>query len=250
MPTASNCELERGYDGDRMKRLRGLAADACFRYRAISVVPVLLAILVFFRPGDFGRLDPWLGAGGLAVALLGAAMRIVAVGFSKPSTSGRENFLKAENLNTSGLYSIVRNPLYVGNFLIYNGVLLAFASPAALLLFNAFFLVNYYFIIHSEECFLEKQFGDEYRAYKAQVPRVIPRLSLYRRNDYPFSAAKAVVRERGTTFYWVLFYAVALLVKQYRLNDGVIVHFWGYAVPVMLLFVLHAVLTLTGHKRD
>ncbi len=250
MPTAANCELEQGYDGSRIKRFRGMMADACFRYRAISVVPVLLVILVFFHPGDFGRLDPWLSACGLAIALSGAAMRIVAVGFSKPSTSGRENFLRAGNLNTSGLYSVVRNPLYVGNFLIYNGVLVAFASPAALALFNAFFLVNYYFIIHSEECFLEEQFGDEYRAYKARVPRVIPSLSRYRRNEYPFSAAKAVVRERGTTFYWVLFYAVALLVKQYRLNDRAIMHFWWHAVPVLLLFALHVFLTLSGHKRD
>lgn len=250
MPTAADNELERGYDGKRMDRLQAVLADACFRYRAISVVPVLLVILLFFRPGDLGPLNPWLSAFGLAIALSGAAMRIVAVGFSKPSTSGRENFLKAGDLNTSGLYSVVRNPLYVGNFLIYNGVLAAYASPAGLALFNAFFLVNYHFIIRAEESFLEGQFGEGYRIYKARVPRAIPRPALYRRNDYPFSAAKAVVRERGTTFYWVFFYAVALLVKQYRLNDGVIEHFWWHAVPVLLLFALHAFLTLTGHKRD
>lgn len=229
--------------------LKDAIGNACFRFRAISVVPVLLAILFFCRPLDLGRFNSWLSVLGLAAALAGALTRIVAVGFSKPRTSGRENYLKAEHLNTSGLYSIVRNPLYVGNFLIYNGVLLAYASPAGLALFNLFFVPNYYFIIHSEERYLEKQFGDEYRAYLKAVPRILPRFSLYRKNDYPFSAVKAVIRERGTTLYWVFFYAVVLLLKQYWLGDGAIEHFWWHAVPVLALFALHAALTLSGRSR-
>lgn len=226
------------------KSLTLAIGDACFRFRAISVVPVLLLILVFLRPLDLGGLNRVLDAVGLLIALSGAAMRIISVGHSKPYTSGRENFLKAENLNTSGLYSIVRNPLYVGNFLIYNGVLIAYASPLGLAFFNLFFVANYYFIILSEERYLAAQFGEAYRAYLLAVPKVIPRLSLYRRNDHPFSAAKALVRERGTTFYWVFFYAVAMLLKQYRLNDGAIAGFWWYAVPVLALFALHLFMAL------
>ncbi len=229
--------------------LKDAVGHACFRFRAISVIPVVLLILFFFPPRDFHSLNGWLSALGLAIALAGAATRIVAVGFSKPSTSGRENFLKAENLNTSGLYSIVRNPLYVGNFLVYNGVLLAYGSPAGLLLFNLFFIPNYYFIIHSEERFLERQFGEEYRAYLKAVPKVIPRFSLYRKNDYPFNPVKAVIRERGTTFYWVFFFAVVLLLKQYHLDGGAIRHFWWHAAPVLALFALHATLTLMGKSR-
>ena len=115
-----------------------------------------------------GRFNPWLNLLGFLIALAGAATRFVAVGYAKPFTSGRENFLKAENLNTGGLYSIVRNPLYVGNFLVYNGVLIAYASPAALALFNAFFIANYYFIILSEENYLGK-------AIRRSLQRVPPR---------------------------------------------------------------------------
>jgi protein-S-isoprenylcysteine O-methyltransferase Ste14 len=230
----------------REKRDLKLAiGDACFRFRAISVVPVILLIFFIFSPLDAGRFNPWLNLLGFLIALAGAATRFVAVGFAKPFTSGRENFLKAENLNTSGLYAIVRNPLYVGNFLVYNGVLIAYSSLVALALFNAFFIVNYYFIILSEENYLEKQFGGVYDEYRRAVPKVVPKFRLYRKNERPFSWTRAVCKEKNTTCYWVFFYAVAMLIKQYRLNDGAIEHFWWHAVPVLALFAWNIILTAT-----
>jgi protein-S-isoprenylcysteine O-methyltransferase Ste14 len=235
--------------GQKTKDLRLAFGDACFRYRAISVVPVILAIYFVFDPADFGSLNPVLNVLGLGIALAGAAMRIVAVGYAKPFTSGRENFLKADSLNTCGLYSIVRNPLYVGNFLIYNGVLVAYSSLAAMAFFDAFFIANYYFIILSEEHYLEGQFGDSYREYCRAVPKVVPRLGRYRKNDRPFSLARVIAKERNTTFYWILFYAVSLLVKQYKLNDGTIEDFWWHAVPVLALFALNILLTAARASR-
>lgn len=222
--------------------LKHAISDACFRFRAISVVPVILLIFFFFDPVDPGSLNPILNVCGFLLALTGAVTRVVSVGYAKPFTSGRENYLKADNLNTRGFYSIVRNPLYIGNFLIYNGVLVAYSSPAALAFFNAFFIVNYYFIILSEENYLENQFGDDFREYRRAVPKVIPNFSLYQKNDRPFSLAKVVYKEKNTTFYWVLFYAVSLLVKQYKLNDGAVVHFWWHAIPILALFALNLLL--------
>jgi len=218
--------------------------DACFRFRAISVVPVILLIFFIFDSVDLGSLNPVLNILGFLLALTGAATRFIAVGFAKPFTSGRENFLKAENLNTGGLYSLVRNPLYVGNFLVYNGVLLAYSNPVALVLFNAFFIANYYFIILSEENYLEKQFGEVYNEYRRTVPKVLPKFSLYRRNDHPFSWTRAVFKEKNTTCYWIFFFAAAMLLKQYQLSDGTIEHFWWHAVPVLALFALNIFLTL------
>lgn len=224
-------------------------ADACFRYRAISVVPVVLLIYFIFHPIHAGRFHSVLNVLGFLIALTGAAARINAVGHAKPFTSGRENFLRAESLNTSGLYSIVRNPLYVGNFLIYNGLLIAYSSPGALLFFNVFFVINYHFIILSEERYLSGQFGQAYRDYLLRVPKVLPRFSLYRRNDHPFRLARAVHKEKNTTFYWVFFYAVTLLVKQYKLNGGVIERFWWHAAPVLVLFTLNIILTMSRKPK-
>jgi len=231
--------------GHKKKDLKLAIGDACFRFRAISVVPVIVLVFFVFDPLASGRFNPILNLLGFLIALAGAATRITAASYAKPFTSGRENYLKAESLNTSGVYSIVRNPLYVGNFLVYNGVLVAYASPAALAFFNAFFIVNYYFIILAEENYLEDQFGDAYRDYRQTVPKVIPRSTGYRKNDFPCNLARAVSKEKNTTFYWIFFYAVALLVKQYKLSDGTIEKFWWHVVPVLVLFTLNIILTAT-----
>jgi protein-S-isoprenylcysteine O-methyltransferase Ste14 len=215
---------------------------ACFRFRAISVLPVILLIFFVFDPIDAGSANPILNILGFLIALIGAATRGFSVGYAKPFTSGRENYLKAESLNTRGAYSIVRNPLYIGNFLIYNGVLVAYSSPEALVLFNIFFFVNYYFIILAEENYLARQFGDEFREYRRAVPKVIPRFALYQKNERP--------KEKDTTCYWVLFYAVSLLLKQYKINDGVIDKFYWHAVPVLGLFALNLMLSLSGKSRS
>ncbi len=239
---------ERPTGHDKMD-LKLAIGNACFRFRAISVFPVILLIYFIFDPIDFKTFNPILNVVGLLIALTGTLTRIISVGYAKPFTSGRENYLKADSLNTSGTYSIVRNPLYVGNFLVYNGVLIAYASPAALALFNVFFIVNYYFIIYSEEKYLASQFDDSYRDYCLNVPKVIPRFSLYRKNDHPFNALKVIYKEKNTNFYWISFYAITLLVKQYKLNDGAIERFWWHAVPVLVLFALNIFLTVT-RKAD
>jgi protein-S-isoprenylcysteine O-methyltransferase Ste14 len=242
-------DTDKSAAGHEKTDLKHAIGAACFRFRAFSVIPVILLIYFIFNPMDSGSFNPVLNIIGFLLALTGAATRIVSVGYARPYTSGRENYLKAESLNTSGFYSIVRNPLYVGNFLVYNGVLVAYSSPAALAFFNVFFVVNYYFIILSEENYLENQFGEKYREYRRLVPKVIPKFKLYRKNDHPFSLARAVYKEKNTTCYWIFFYTVSLLVKQYKLNDGTIDKFWLHAVPVLTLFLLNFLLSVARRSR-
>src|SRR5262249_60819948 len=62
----------------------------------------------------------------LGVSLLGLAGRVATVGFAPVGTSGRgRHEPRASRLNTTGMYSIVRNPLYVANFLVVIGIALA-----------------------------------------------------------------------------------------------------------------------------
>lgn len=225
-------------------KLKLKIANQCFKYRAISVVPVILLAYFLFDPIDFGRHDMLVNIIGFVVALSGGLIRMVSVGFSKPVTSGRQNYLKAENLNTSGLYSLVRNPLYVGSFFIFNGVLIAYSSIYALVFVNLFFVINYYFIIHSEEVYLKGQFGEDYEGYMESVPRAVPNFKKYKKNEGKFRFFKVMLREKNTTFYWIFFYVVSLLVKQYKLNDGIIDNFWCHAIPVIVLFGLNLILTV------
>lgn len=86
---------------------------------------------------------------------------------------------KNGELSTGGPYSVVRNPLYVGNFLGALGFGFAIQRPLLALALGLGFALFYPSVVTQEEKRLEVLFGDGYRAYCARVPRWIPNWSLY-----------------------------------------------------------------------
>jgi protein-S-isoprenylcysteine O-methyltransferase Ste14 len=74
-------------------------------------------------------------------------------------------------LVTSGIYKWLRNPMYVGGTLMLAGLGIAFASDWMLLLLIPTALLLHFGVVLREERYLEAKFGDEYRRYKARVPR-------------------------------------------------------------------------------
>ena len=88
--------------------------------------------------------------------------------------------VKDKILQTSGPYSITRNPLYVGGFCFAFSIAFFLKSVSLVIfaLLAAFAYVRW--VVAAEEEVLESLFGESYREYKRQVPRVIPDLSLYR----------------------------------------------------------------------
>jgi hypothetical protein len=101
---------------------------------------------------------------GLAIAVAGQAWRIYAAGV----------IYKNKQLATTGAYSLVRHPLYLGNFLILGGFTLASANwgvTAAVI----FFLLFYYpAAIRYEDTKLEGIFADDWRAWSKNIPAVFP----------------------------------------------------------------------------
>lgn len=79
------------------------------------------------------------------------------------------------HLVVEGPYRHVRNPMIAAVLAVLVGETLVFGSLPMLIWTVGFFLVNHaYFLLH-EEGGLERRFGDEYRAYRANVPRWLPR---------------------------------------------------------------------------
>ncbi len=74
-------------------------------------------------------------------------------------------------LVTDGIYSITRNPMYVGMLLILTAFVLWLGAPSAGLAAGAFFLSIDRFQIRSEERFLGQIFGKHYEDYTKRVPR-------------------------------------------------------------------------------
>ncbi len=77
-------------------------------------------------------------------------------------------------LVTTGPYRLIRNPLYLGGFLIYLGIIIVIPS-LFLAILGLIGLPIIYIGVIREEKGLETRFGEDYRRYKQRVPRWIPR---------------------------------------------------------------------------
>jgi protein-S-isoprenylcysteine O-methyltransferase Ste14 len=139
-----------------------------FRYRGFLPVPFLLIPL--FVPGDQTR-SGWLVGALFIVA--GEVLRLA--GVSAAGTVTRRRSRDVQRLVTYGVFAWMRNPLYVGNFLIWTGFVIGsgvlWFLPIALLLFA----LEYSLIVRYEEGVLESIFGSEYVEYQRRTPRWIPR---------------------------------------------------------------------------
>ena len=92
---------------------------------------------------------------------------------------------KDERLTTSGPYAFVRNPLYVGSFLIGAGLAIAGGSWLWLLLFLGFFAAMYGPTVAAEAARLTERFGHRYVEYATRVPAFVPRLTPFKATDGP-----------------------------------------------------------------
>jgi len=144
------------------------AGAVLFRHRGWLPVPFLLVPLV-----AHGVMEPTNWIVGAVLIALGEAIRLA--GVAAAGTVTRRRSRTVQRLVTYGIFAWMRNPLYVGNFLIWigftviSGVL--WFLPVAVVLFAA----EYTLIVRYEEGVLESIFGAEYLAYKNRTSRWIPR---------------------------------------------------------------------------
>lgn len=183
-----------------------------FRWR--SYLPLALAPLLFWASRDGEVIEhgvsPLLGEAIEAIAILlvvlGQALRIATVGFVPRGTSGRNTAQGqvAERLNTTGVYSLVRNPLYLANCTMYVGLVL-FSQHLWLVAVVIPVLALYYErIIAAEEAFLLQRFGQDYADWAARTPAFWPRLHGWQAPDMTFSLRTVLRREHASIFGAVL----------------------------------------------
>jgi protein-S-isoprenylcysteine O-methyltransferase Ste14 len=139
-----------------------------FRYRGFVPVPFLAIPLLV--PGR-QTMQGWLLAA--VFILVGEAWRLW--GVAAAGTVTRRRSRDVQRLVTYGIFGWARNPLYIGNLLIWIGFVIGsgvlWFIPVAIVLFA----IEYTLIVRYEEGVLESIFGQEYLDYKARTPRWFPR---------------------------------------------------------------------------
>lgn len=178
------------------------AGAVLFRNRSWLPVPFLLVALLV--PGHMGATTWIVGA---VLVLIGEWVRLA--GVAAAGTVTRRRSRNVQRLVDYGIFQWVRNPLYVGNFLIWMGFVVIsgvlWFLPIAIVIFG----IEYTLIVAYEEGVLESIFGGEYIEYKKSAPRWLPRpprASVKRTGEHDWGEAW---RSETSTF---LQYAVLALV--------------------------------------
>ena len=153
-------------DAERSQSAR--IGSVLFRHRGWLPVPFLFIPLIVH-----GEADLWNWVFGFVLIAIGEAIRLA--GVAAAGTVTRRRSRTVQRLVTYGIFSWMRNPLYVGNFFIWMGFTVIsgvlWFIPIAIVLFA----IEYTLIVRYEEGVLESIFGAEYLQYKARTPRWILR---------------------------------------------------------------------------
>ncbi len=190
--------------------------DACFRYRGL-MLPA--AVLLLFVPSRELHADAALTSlVGIALSLIGQTIRIANVGLVYIIRGGKSHKVYAEQLVTAGLYSHVRNPMYVGNTFLLAGLVIASNSWVFAIGGTLLALAVHFGIIVAEEHFLRGKFGQQYVDYCRRVPRLVPRLAGLRDTlrGVTFNWPRVVDKEYMEPVDWLSATAIVSLVALWR----------------------------------
>ena len=187
-----------------MALLHSFEKSGNFLFKFRGQLPVILFLMaipaVYFTDYEFLDFHPALKisltiAAGL-ISFLGQYIRAVAIGTSNKHTSGRNTKEQvADALNTKGIYSTVRHPLYLGNYFMWIGIVLFTFNIWFFLVTSLLFWIYYERIMFAEERFLERKFGQDYLNWSLQVPAFIPSHKNYIKTEIPFSMKTILRRE-------------------------------------------------------
>ncbi len=198
--------------------------DFLFKYRSyLPIFILLIGLAVFmlelkngriFNSSEF-RTIQFLGLG---VSLFGLLIRFLSIGYAAENTSGRNTSEGqiADTVNKTGLYSICRHPLYVGNFFMWLGIAIWTYNAWFVVCFVLFYYLYYERIMYAEEEFLREKYGQEYVQWASVTPPFIPKLSSWKSSNSPFNFKKIIRQEKaGILNLFLVFFIFSLSANVY-----------------------------------
>lgn len=181
-------------------------------------MPLTLLPFIALALPQSSRMEAALGTTGstliqwiaFAVAMCGLILRCITVSFAPDGTSSRDTRgLRAPSLNNTGVYSVVRHPLYLGAGLMWIGVAMSMRVWWLVVIVGFAYWLYIERVMLAEEAFLNETFGDQFRQWASRTPAFIPRVSQWQPQAMPFQAKRLLSEHNGLL-------AVALLITGFR----------------------------------
>jgi protein-S-isoprenylcysteine O-methyltransferase Ste14 len=210
-----------------------------FRYRSyLPLIFLVLAMVAMWTQRELYITEYiWLDVICLLLACFGEFIRVMAVGYAADRTSGRNVKRQvADEINQTGIYSLVRHPLYIGNFFIWLAVALFSRVWWLVVDFIFIYWIYYQLIILAEESFLSEKFGEAYRIYADKVPCIFPKFTGYLPNKYSFRYKK-VLRQENSTLYGMILVFLAVEILQEYISCGTVRPAW-YWIAIGIAFTM------------
>jgi protein-S-isoprenylcysteine O-methyltransferase Ste14 len=159
----------------------------------------------------------------LGVSIFGEIIRILTVGFAPKNTSGRNtvNGQVADELNMTGIYSLLRHPLYLGNFFMWLGPVLFLRSIEAIIIFVLIYWLYYERIMFAEEEYLRRKFGDIYDKWSESVHSIVPFSFKFIPSRLPFSFKIVLKREYNSFVNIFVIFTILDLFRNYFLSERI-----------------------------
>lgn len=199
------------------------AGNFFFRFRNALFPLVVVFVCLLLRPTvpfysvELDRLTDLLG---ILVLLSGQGLRAAVIGYAYIRRGGVNKQVYADDLVTSGFFALSRNPLYVGNLLIYAGLLIVHNNPWSYLIGGGFFLFAYRAIVAAEENYLRAKFGAAFDEYCSRTPRWLP--NVFRMEaalkDMTFSWRRVIAKDYSTACASLLTLLLVLAHQQLYLS--------------------------------
>lgn len=183
----------------------------------------------------FGYCDDSSIRHGIGFIIAGVLVRLWSNGYA----------IKNDKLTISGPYAFVRNPLYLGTFLITLGFVIALNMGWLGVLFLAALSIAYYYTIQGEQGMLAAKFGETYRKYREKVPAMVPCFIPYTEGEkWPFNLKRLLDSKEHKPVFWivillVIFHLKSRLLIEHQTMSG---RSWGLvalAVALILLDILY-----------
>ena len=202
-----------------------------------SYLPILLFILYYAGltqenlPEDLFQQIGWFIIC-FSVAMVGQIIRIITVGKVPMNTSGRNTKKqKAGSVNTFGIYSTVRHPLYLGNYFMWLGMFMLIPVLWVQVIFSLIYWIYYERIMIAEEEFLRGKFGEEYSEWAKDISAFIPSFKSYKKNPMKYSFKNIVGREYTSFSAMVLLFIILIFV-----NNGYVFKNWQISQNLNIIF--------------
>lgn len=217
-----------------------------FKYRGQFPVLIFLVAVPFLCLTDMVNETSQIILNSISVfvAVIGFLIRFYTIGTTTKGTSGRNTTQQiADCLNSVGIYSTVRHPLYLGNYLIWIGIAIFTYNIYFIVIISLLFWLYYERIMFAEERFLEKKFGEEYITWSNRIPAFIPSFKNYTKTTIPLSFKSILRREYAGVLAAVIGFSfidvVRIYVETNILNFTPVV-LWVLIISLVLVFFLRS----------